>query len=79
MTARCSDLDPFFDQELPRDAAREFREHLGGELTITLLEGIGRPVDVHRMDTVLVERALDWIEARHRTSSPPPPLRSHAP
>jgi hypothetical protein len=28
VTARCGDLDPFFDQELDREAARAFREHL---------------------------------------------------
>ena len=28
----------------------EFREHLGGRLTITLLRGIGSPVDVHEID-----------------------------
>lgn len=28
----------------------EFREHLGGRLTITLLRGIGDPVDVHELD-----------------------------
>jgi 3-dehydroquinate synthase len=48
------------------DGVDEFREHLGGELTITLLEGIGRPVDVHRIDGALVERALAWLEERHR-------------
>ena len=32
------------------DGLEEFREHLGGRLTITLLEGIGRPVDVHEID-----------------------------
>jgi 3-dehydroquinate synthase len=28
----------------------EFREHLGGRLTIPLLEGIGRPFDAHEID-----------------------------
>ncbi len=31
-----------------------FRAHLGGELTITLLGDIGRPVEVHRIDTALM-------------------------
>ena len=30
---------------------REFREHLGGELTITLLRDIGRGEEVHQMDS----------------------------
>ena len=36
----------------------EFREHLGGQLTITLLRGIGSPVDVHAMDAAMLKRAL---------------------
>jgi 3-dehydroquinate synthase len=43
---------------------REFREHLGGELTVTLLRGIGRSVDVHTMDTARVTAALHWLKAR---------------
>ncbi|MBT6277584.1 MAG: 3-dehydroquinate synthase, partial [Chromatiales bacterium] len=33
---------------------REFQEHLGGELTITLLNEIGVGVEVHEMDTDLI-------------------------
>jgi 3-dehydroquinate synthase len=36
----------------------EFREHLGGELTITLLSGIGRGVEVHDMN---LPKVLDSI------------------
>jgi 3-dehydroquinate synthase len=43
---------------------REFREHLGGELTITLLSGIGRGADVHEMDETEVLRAVGWLKAR---------------
>jgi 3-dehydroquinate synthase len=42
----------------------EFREHLGGELTITLLEGIGRGVEVHAMDERLIREAITWLKAR---------------
>lgn len=41
----------------------EFREHLGGRLTITLLEGIGRPVDVHEIDPDLVGRSANLLAA----------------
>jgi 3-dehydroquinate synthase len=40
----------------------DFQEHLGGELTITLLEGIGRGVEVHVMDPALIEQCIDWLE-----------------
>jgi 3-dehydroquinate synthase len=39
----------------------EFREHLGGDLTITLLRGIGQAVDVHQMDEAPLARALAWM------------------
>jgi 3-dehydroquinate synthase len=43
---------------------REFREHLGGELTVTLLEGIGAGIEVHEIDFDLVEQAIGWLHAR---------------
>ena len=46
----------------------EFREHLGGELTITLLEGIGRGVDCRDVREPLVRRALDWMCDRRRAA-----------
>jgi 3-dehydroquinate synthase len=46
------------------EGLREFQEHLGGELTVTLLEGIGQGVEVHEMDVGRVAAALDWLEAR---------------
>ncbi|HXW30565.1 MAG TPA: 3-dehydroquinate synthase [Xanthobacteraceae bacterium] len=42
----------------------DLQEHLGGELTITLLAGIGRGVEVHEMDTGIVEQCIDWLERR---------------
>jgi 3-dehydroquinate synthase len=36
----------------------EFREHLGGQLTITLLRGIGDPVDVHTIDPSTLAAAV---------------------
>ena len=42
----------------------EFREHLGGALTITLLAGIGSGVEVHEMDTERVRQAMLWLKER---------------
>ncbi|MEM6505657.1 MAG: 3-dehydroquinate synthase [Planctomycetota bacterium] len=36
----------------------EFREHLGGQLTITLIEGIGKPVNVHEIDRATMAAAI---------------------
>jgi 3-dehydroquinate synthase len=43
---------------------REFREHLGGELHITLLRGIGQGFEVTEMDEAVVSSAIDELEAR---------------
>src|SRR5262249_25011577 len=42
----------------------DFREHLGGELTITLLAGIGSGVEVHDIDEEMVVQSIDWLELR---------------
>jgi 3-dehydroquinate synthase len=39
----------------------EFREHLGGELTITLLRDIGVGEEVHHMDSDVILRAIAWL------------------
>jgi 3-dehydroquinate synthase len=44
----------------------EFREHLGGELTITLLNGIGKGVEVHDMQVPVVINAIYELQERHR-------------
>src|SRR5690606_15961307 len=36
----------------------EFREHLGGELCVTLVTAPGKALEVHEMDARLVTRAL---------------------
>ena len=43
----------------------EFREHLGGDLTITLLNGIGRGFEVHEMHLPHVTKAIGELQARH--------------
>jgi 3-dehydroquinate synthase len=47
------------------DGLRDFQEHLGGELTVTLLREIGEGIDVHALDYALIERAVDWLARRH--------------
>ncbi|MFZ4395200.1 MAG: 3-dehydroquinate synthase [Kiritimatiellia bacterium] len=43
------------------DGLDEFREHLGGQLTITLPDGIGKRVEVHAMDTRVLARGVAWL------------------
>jgi 3-dehydroquinate synthase len=42
----------------------EFREHLGGELTVSLLRGIGRRVDVHAISPDGITAAISWMRER---------------
>jgi len=41
----------------------EFREHLGGELTLLMLCGIGRGIDVHQVDLKLLEDCIDELRS----------------
>jgi 3-dehydroquinate synthase len=45
---------------------REFQEHLGGELTVTLLAAIGQGIDVHALDERLIARSIEWLFDRRR-------------
>lgn len=46
------------------DGLDEFREHLGGDLTITLLREVGSPFDVNDIDRGLMARARAMLLAR---------------
>ncbi|NHA02462.1 3-dehydroquinate synthase [Mucilaginibacter sp. HC2] len=41
---------------------QEFREHLGGQLTITLLTAIGKGEEVHEIDAALVKKAGEILQ-----------------
>ncbi|MBT7408085.1 MAG: 3-dehydroquinate synthase, partial [Methylococcales bacterium] len=45
----------------------EFREHLGGELSITLLTGIGEAIEVHEIDEALMLQSLVWLKKTYET------------
>lgn len=44
----------------------EFREHLGGRLTIMLLRAIGKGEEVHHLDISLLQKASDWLKQYHK-------------
>ena len=48
----------------------EFREHLGGELTITLLKEIGQGLEVHEMEMPEVLEAIEELRRRHEARLP---------
>lgn len=42
----------------------EFRQHLGGRLTLTMLKAIGQPIDVHDIDRNLMKTAIQIVVDR---------------
>jgi len=44
----------------------EFREHLGGELSVTLLRGIGLAVEVHEMNPATIVQGIHELQHGHR-------------
>jgi len=42
----------------------EFRQHLGGRLTVTMLSEIGRPIDVHQVDRARMKEAIQAVVDR---------------
>ena len=58
-------LDKDRDGELQIiNGLEEFREHLGGRLTITLLKEIGQGVEVHKMDSKKIVTAIQKLRQR---------------
>ena len=43
------------------DGLDEFREHLGGDLTLLMLKDIGSGTDVHQVDTAVVGQCIDEL------------------
>jgi 3-dehydroquinate synthase len=44
----------------------EFREHLGGMLTITLPQGVGNRIEVHEVDVALLQKAIQDLKGASR-------------
>jgi 3-dehydroquinate synthase len=57
------------DERLVLQGLEEFREHLGGELTITLLQSIGQGVEVHSMSLPRVLDAIDELQSLHQAKA----------
>lgn len=70
---------PQFDSPGPIFAGlEEFRQHLGGRLTLTMLEQVGRAIDVHEVDAPLLERALVLLKDFSLAGSTAPPAGCRA-
>jgi 3-dehydroquinate synthase len=53
---------PALDGDDVLKGLNEFREHLGGQLTIMLLKAIGKGVEVHEMDTELIREVIGILK-----------------
>ncbi|GJM28313.1 MAG: 3-dehydroquinate synthase [Cyclobacteriaceae bacterium] len=47
------------------DGLKEFQEHLGGQLTVMLLEEIGKGIEVHKIDHSLVLKSVKLLQEYH--------------
>ncbi len=61
-----SDLGlPLFDNELAEqaifDGLEEFRQHLGGRLTVTMLRAVGQSINVHEIDQTAMRKAIEIV------------------
>jgi 3-dehydroquinate synthase len=69
------ELDAYIDEpDHPRclfQGLDAFREHLGGELTIMLIDAIGHGVNVHAVDRDLYREAVRRLHVRHKEAAPP--------
>ena len=52
------------------EGLEEFRQHLGGRLTLTLPKGLGRKIEIHELAPDLVEEAVAWLRNRRRSEIP---------
>jgi len=54
--------DPYLhDTRTLFDGLEEFRQHLGGRLTLTMLRGVGQPLDVHEIHRDLMLQAINEV------------------
>ncbi|GDY12590.1 3-dehydroquinate synthase [Planctomycetota bacterium] len=49
-----------------------FREHLGGDLTLAMPDGLGRRQDIHQLTDATFESACTWLRARQRSNQAAP-------
>jgi 3-dehydroquinate synthase len=57
----------------------EFRQHLGGRLTLTMIPEVGRPIEVHEVDHRAMTRAIARVRTLAQELGTPTVPRSHTP
>ena len=60
---------PIYDQALESqvvfEGLEEFRQHLGGRLTLTMLKSVGQILTIHEIDRETMEQAIQWLRSIH--------------
>jgi 3-dehydroquinate synthase len=56
-------------RRLVLDGIEEFREHLGGDLTVMMLSGIGCGLEVRELQEAAIEASIRWASDRAATSN----------
>ena len=60
------DVPDLHEMEVLYRGLEEFRQHLGGKLTLTMLSGIGAPIEVHEVDLDRMGAAIREVSAFSR-------------
>jgi len=51
------------------EGLEEFRQHLGGRLTLTMLQDVGHMIQVHEIDYLKMKQAIQFLGERYERSS----------
>ena len=57
-------FDNAFESDTIFDGLEEFRQHLGGRLTLTMLRGVGNSINVHEIDRTAMLQAIRFLQDR---------------
>lgn len=58
------------DADVVMRGLEEFRQHLGGRLTVTMLRRIGSPIDVHKIDDAAMRQSIAVLRERIASRMP---------
>ena len=61
-------FDPMLETDLVFDGLEEFRQHLGGRLTLTMLRCVGQSLSVHEVDRSAMVRAIAVLKSLDQKS-----------
>jgi 3-dehydroquinate synthase len=59
---------PHLESQQIFDGLEEFRQHLGGRLTLTMIRNVGAPVSVHEVNLDAMSRAIGMLRDIHHES-----------